>query len=956
MKTLHDLYKTHTGKVSDKWALYLREYDRLFAPYREQAISMLEIGVQNGGSLEIWSQYFPNAQKFVGCDINPDCAKLTYADPRISVIVGDATAPETQSQVLAQSASFDLIIEDGSHTSSDIVKAFARYFPALKTGGLFVAEDLHCSYWQDYEGGIFHPYSSITFFKHLADMVNHEHWGLQKSRVELIAGFKRLLNIEFDESWLAQISSVEFVNSICVIRKRDPVVNCLGGRVIAGKTELVVDGHLSIVGTELKAPIQTLNSWSNLVEPPAETYQQLVDEINMGKKLLEKQLTSMEELRDEIQAIQNSRTWRYTAVLRSFGNLARRIIRVFHRVYSLARQNGGYTAVAYKVISIAQKEGWHGIRFRLSGVQHGTQVVTPDGKVVDRNDYQTWIKLYDTLDDQAIELIRAEIANFNAHPKISVVMPVYNAPLDFLKQAIESVQAQLYTHWELCIADDASTDLRIRPLLESYAQNDPRIKLEFRSVNGHISAASNSALGLATGEFVALLDNDDLLPISALYRVAKAIIENPDVALIYSDEDKIDTDGRRHGPYFKTDWNPDLFYSHNMFCHLGVYKRSLLEAIGGFQLGLEGSQDYDLVLRCMERIRADQILHLPFVLYHWRVHPASTAMSADAKPYAMIAGERAINQHFLRTGVKGRVELIGHGYHPHYELPAPPPLVSIIIPTRNAHDLVMQCIGSIQRLSTYPTYEILLIDNGSDDPESLQVWRHLETQGVRVLRDDGPFNYSALNNKAAAMAQGEVLVLLNNDTEVIEPKWLEIMVSHALRPGIGAVGAKLLYPDRTIQHAGVVLGLGGLAGAAGHVHYKFPELSHGYAGRISLTSNFAAVTAACLAVRRELYFKVDGLDEVNLRVGFNDVDFCLKLAKLGYRCVYAPNAVLYHHESATRGPEDDPVKSARFKAETAWMRTKWGGMIDDDPYYNPNLTLSYADCALAWPPRRRSNT
>ena len=330
MKTLLDLYKTHTGKVSDKWALYLREYDRLFAPYREQTISMLEIGIQNGGSLEIWSQYFPNAQKFVGCDINPDCAKLTYVDPRISVIVGDATTPETQAQVLAQSASFDLIIEDGSHTSSDIVKAFARYFPALKTGGLFVAEDLHCSYWQDYEGGIFHPYSSITFFKHLADMVNHEHWGVEKSRSELIAGFKQVLNVDFDETLLGQISAVEFVNSICVVRKSDPSMNCLGGRVIAGKTESVVDGHMSIVGTELKAPAQTANIWSSLVRPPAESYEDQLYDIDMRKELLAQQQTIIEQLHsnlqkkhaevtvlnDRISTMQKSVSWRYTSWLR----------------------------------------------------------------------------------------------------------------------------------------------------------------------------------------------------------------------------------------------------------------------------------------------------------------------------------------------------------------------------------------------------------------------------------------------------------------------------------------------------------------------------------------------------------------------------------------------------------------------------------------------------------------
>lgn len=335
MKTLLEFYKTHTGKVSDKWALYLREYDRLFAPYRDQAISMLEIGIQNGGSLEIWSQYFPNAQKFVGCDINPDCAKLMYADPRITVIVGDATKPETQAQVLAQSGSFDLIIEDGSHTSSDIVKAFARYFPALKTGGLFVAEDLHCSYWQDYEGGIFHPYSSITFFKHLADMVNHEHWGVEKSRTELITGFKQALNLDFDEVVLAEISSIEFLNSICVIRKKESHENSLGLRVVAGVNSNVAPIILSLANTKSTPINQLTNQWSTLSRSPVETYKDIIFELNIFKESLENECAVSEKLRNELQAklsemsdlnkqiveIRNSRSWKITAPLRTMGGM-----------------------------------------------------------------------------------------------------------------------------------------------------------------------------------------------------------------------------------------------------------------------------------------------------------------------------------------------------------------------------------------------------------------------------------------------------------------------------------------------------------------------------------------------------------------------------------------------------------------------------------------------------------
>lgn len=990
MKTLLDLYKSHTGKVSDKWALYLREYDRLFAPYREQAISMLEIGVQNGGSLEIWSQYFPNAQKFVGCDINPDCAKLTYADPRIAVIVGDATTPETQAQVLAQSASFDLIIEDGSHTSSDIVKAFARYFPALKTGGLFVAEDLHCSYWEDFEGGLFYPYSSITFFKHLADMVNHEHWGVEKSRTELIAGFKQVLDVEFDETLLGQISSVEFVNSICVLRKSDPAMNSLGCRIIAGKTEAVVGGHLSLAGTVLKAPAQTANIWSNLVMPPVESYQDLIHEINIGKELLDQQGALVEQIGSEAQALQteveqlkgdvqakqveveqlrsdvqskhaevaylnhlvsamkSSRSWRYTAALRIAGSFVRPVVRVLRRIQNSAQQNGGYVGLAFKVFTLVRKEGWHGIRWRLFGTQPVMPVVTPEGQAVDRNDYQTWIELYDSLDEQAVENIQRKIKSLSRKPKISVVMPVYNAPLNFLEEAIRSVQSQIYDNWELCIADDASTDNAIRPMLESFAQQDSRIKVSFRKENGHISAASNSAIALVTGEFIALLDNDDLLPRHALFHVAKVIVENPDVALIYSDEDKIDVNGRRHHPYFKSDWNPDLIYSHNMFSHLGVYRTSLVQQVGGFKLGMEGSQDYDLLLRCLEKIEISKIIHLPYVLYHWRVHPSSTAMSSDAKPYAMIAGEKAINNHFERTGVKGKVKLTSYGYTPFYELPEEPPLVSIIIPTRNRHDLVRRCIDSLRDITEYPNYEILLMDNGSDDPESLNQWSRYSKSGVRVIRVDGPFNFSAINNKGVEESKGDIVVLLNNDTEVIHSDWLALMVSHALRPGVGVVGAKLLYKNQKIQHSGIVLGLGGVAG---HVHYGYPADSYGYFGHLKLTRAYSAVTAACFAVRRQNYLQFGGLDETDFGIAFNDVDFCLKLGFEGYRTVYAADVTLYHHESLSRGSDESEENRLRFLKEESCFKRKWTNVIENDPYYSPNLTLNVPDCSLAWPPR-----
>ena len=357
-----------------------------------------------------------------------------------------------------------------------------------------------------------------------------------------------------------------------------------------------------------------------------------------------------------------------------------------------------------------------------------------------------------------------------------------------------------------------------------------------------------------------------------------------------------------------------------MMTHLSVYRRDLVEAVGGLRVGFEGAQDYDLGLRCVERLTPDEIVHVPMVLYHWRSAPGSTALASAEKPYAMAAGERALQEHLERTGRKGRARLIGFGYRVEYDLPAPPPRVSVIIPTRNGLDLLRRCLESIWLRTTYPDYEVIIVDNGSDDDATLAYLAEEEAGGrLHALRDDRPFNYSALNNAAAAIASGTVLVLLNNDTEVISPGWLEEMVSLAMQPEAGAVGAKLCYPDDTLQHAGVVMGLGGLAA---HAFEKFHRSSRGYNGRAALRSNCSAVTGACLAVRKDHFFAVGGLDE-ELPIAYNDIDLCLKLDAAGLRNVWTPFAELYHYESQTRGAEDTPEKQTRQKREADRMRRRW---------------------------------
>lgn len=970
-KTLQQLYAEHSGKVSDKWSIYLTEYDRIFNEYRDKPVRLLEIGIQNGGSLEIWSKFFPDAQKLVGCDINPDCARLTYKNPRIAVVVGDANTGAVQATVLQHSPSFDVIIDDGSHRSSDIVKSFARYFPYLAEGGVFVAEDLHCSYWQEFEGGLFDPFSSITFFKRLADILSYEHWGINKKRTDILSGFFTKYGFEIGEEVLQHIHSIEFVNSICVIKKQMPDQNSLGTRFIAGSEELVVPGHLELHSSQVPPPVQVSNIWTSRDIPPDEELLLRLIELterdgqitSLNQTVAERdgQIASLHQavaerdgqiasLNGQIDDLRTSTSWRLTQPIRIVSHQVKRVRRVTHLAPSAIQLGGG--------LRNTFKKGWHIYnREGVAGIKRGFRIVASSGQVVpslasgafDRNDYAEWIRRYDTLTDEGRVQMRECINRMLKLPLISVVMPTYNPKPDWLIEAIESVRKQIYPHWELCIADDASTDQAVRPILERYAKEDPRIKVVFREQNGHISAASNSALKVVTGEWVALLDHDDLLAEQALFWVADAINSNPDVRLIYSDEDKLDEVGKRCDPYFKCDWNADLFYSHNLITHLGAYRSDLLNAIGGFRVGLEGAQDYDLALRCVEYIEPKQIHHIPRVLYHWRMHAASTAQSAGSKPYAMLAGETALNEHLQRQGANAKAKLLDFGmYRVSYALPDTPPMVSLIIPTRNGLKLIKQCIESILKETSYPNYEILIVDNGSDDPATLQYFRELESERVRVLRDDRPFNYSALNNAAVKVARGELIGLINNDIEVISPEWLSEMVSHALRPDVGAIGARLLYPNKTLQHGGVVLGVGGVAG---HSHKHLANHQHGYFGRANLVQSFSAVTAACLVIRKTIFEEVGGLNEADLQIAFNDIDFCLRVREAGYRNVWTPYAELYHHESATRGVEDTSEKQARFNKEVHYMKQRWGDQLLNDPAYSPNLTLDHEDFSLAWPPR-----
>ncbi|WP_172257036.1 glycosyltransferase family 2 protein [Saccharibacillus deserti] len=558
--------------------------------------------------------------------------------------------------------------------------------------------------------------------------------------------------------------------------------------------------------------------------------------------------------------------------------------------------------------------------------------------------YENWLFNHQ-LTHADFERIKQEIQGYTYQPLISIILPVYNVDEKWLRLCIDSVLNQLYTNWELCIADDASTKPHIKKVLNEYAQKDSRIKVVFRVKNGHISESSNSGLEVAAGEYVGLLDHDDELSVDALYENVKLLNEHPEADIVYSDEDKISEDGMRHSPYFKPDWSPDLLLSQMYTCHFSIYRRSLVEQVGGFRKGYEGSQDYDLVLRVSELTEA--IYHIPKILYHWRTIEGSTALMDSSKSYTHISGLRAVEDALVRRNINGWVEGVqgmANLYHVHYRLQKEAS-ISIVIPNKNLPDILDQCLTSIFEKTNYQNYEVLVVDNGSDNPATFDIykkWERAQGERFRYVEYDIPFNYSKINNFGVEQTQAELILLLNNDVEVISPDWLTEMAGQAMRSEVGAVGACLYYPDDTIQHAGVVLGIGGVAG---HSHKHFRRTDNGYFSRLKMISNYAAVTAACLMIRREVYLEVGGLEE-SLQVAFNDVDFCLKVWTAGYRNVWLPHVQLYHYESKSRGYEDTPEKQKRFKQEIDLMQEKWSSALKKDPYYNINLSKIKEDFSI----------
>lgn len=630
---------------------------------------------------------------------------------------------------------------------------------------------------------------------------------------------------------------------------------------------------------------------------------------------LRESTAQLQKVSHDLHMVTSSRAWKMTAPIRKCGTAVRKITPL-RRVL--------------KGTKILLTRGPRGLKLWYK--QHVDEKRTAEGYAISKKRRQAECKTV-----------------FEKDITISVLVPLYNTPEKYLREMIESVQNQTYRNWQLCLADGSDAEHGdVETIVKSYVAKDERIVYQKLDENRGISENTNACIEMATGTYIALFDHDDLLHPSALHRVMKVICEK-NADFIYTDEATFINDDPAQiiNAHFKADFAIDTLRSYNYICHLSVFTRELLDKVGYFRKECDGSQDYDLILRLTEQ--ANTIVHIPELLYFWRGHANSTAQDIQSKPYIVDAAHKALADHLDRCGLKGSVgdSSIPSTYRIRYDIEGNP-LVSIIIANKDEIKTLDTCIQSILTLSTYTNYEIIIVENNSTSPLTFEYYEQLQQEfpQVRVITWKDKFNYSAINNFGFKEAKGDYVILLNNDVEIITKNWIEEMLMFAQRGDVGAVGAMLYYPDDTIQHAGVIIGIGGVAG---HSHKCYERNSYGYMSRATIAQNLSAVTFACVMMRSEVFAAVNGLDEA-FEVAFNDVDMCMRIRKAGFLIVFTPYAELYHYESKSRGMEDTPEKMKRFEGEVHRFRDRWMAELDaGDPYYNPNLTLEREDFTLKRP-------
>lgn len=862
MNELLNLYRAHAGKISDRWLAHLKEYDPLFAPWRDRPVRLLEIGIQNGGSLEIWGRYFPKASVLVGCDIDPLCEGLTYDDPRIHVVVGDASSEDTERRITAYSPEWDIVIEDGSHHSRHIVDAFARFFPMVSTGGMFIAEDLHCSYWQEFEGGLADPLSSIAFFKRLADLVNYEHWGVPVSRNEYLAGFAAHYGCRFDEEVLAQVHAVEFINSQCVVRKREAADNRLGPRLIVGAIEQVSTGAKQYDGTESRALDQTRNPWSDAkvfnlgdgdrfsarfltMEAWAQEANTQLSQQVVQIQRLEVQVTQLAEalasrestlrqlsedkVHEDLESARKNDEYRarFTDLMAAIqerdqqiggllvaqatpsarvARLIERVAKRFFPVRSLRRR------VLARMLGFADRVYQHGLIGALNvgqtidGNTSQIQEVHAVDAIAQPPEFAAWIRANEPDD---AELVRQRLASAPYNPSaplFSVIVPVYKIPAVVLEATIASVRNQTWRDWEMCIVYADLENAENWTLLQRLAVEESRLKVRRLTENGGISRNSNAALEFASGEFVVLLDHDDELSPWALYDMATQIAAVPEVDFLYSDKDSINATGTlRQNPLFKPAWSPEMMFSVNYLTHLNVMRRSIVKEVGGWHSETDGAQDWDIFFRVAEKSR--RIQRVPGIHYHWRIIAGSTATGIGAKPYALLGQLRTLEMRVRHLSLAASIQpSVESGFRLAWYLDGRPE-VDVVLHGECGDVasvirlLVDQCDGLLA--------SVTLSWSAPGEPPALP---NRLPGGVHfaVVRTSSGDKTGAIADAVSAGSAPAVL-LLDLTVKRLARHSLRDLVGWVLKhPEIGFSSALVLLEDDTVVEAGRVVGLGGV--------------------------------------------------------------------------------------------------------------------------------------------------
>ena len=983
-KNIEELYQAHQGKISDKWSLYLRKYDQLFAEFRNQNIRLLEIGVQNGGSLEIWANYFPRATALIGCDVNADCGGLTYDDERIGIVIGDANSDDTERAILLHGPAYDLVIDDGSHCSSDIIKSFVRYFSHLADGGIFVVEDMHCSYWEGFEGGLFSPFSSITFFKRLVDIINHEHWGVNRARKELLASFANTYGVSFDEEVLTHIHSIEFINSVCVIRKSLPSCNKLGQRKIAGEDARVEKYINDFIHCDDQVLDQSGNVWSTRLYPSDEELIQglneaLVkrdDQISSLNEVLVKrddqisslnealvksddQISSLNEALvnsdDQISSLNealvkrdgqlssfsrqqlalNSELLNLYAERATFGARIGRVITNYRaRMAPIGTKRGSvvslitkfFTSLAISGPKITALKTYTRVTSRVRAMCNRKRSMRAATRYLmdcdprahlpkiqgDDPKLDAWFEKFEPTAERLLAQI-VEVAGYGYKPLISVIIPVYQVPLDVLEETLGSLECQSYSNWQACIVWSDIDDIAGWELLQARCNGDQRYRVKLLSENGGISRNSDAAFDLVEGEYIALLDHDDTLAPWAFFEIVKRLQQAPELDFIYSDKDSITADGRvRLNALFKPEWSPEMLHSVNYLTHLNVIRTSLVREIGGWRPETDGAQDWDLFFRITERTQ--KIARVPSILYHWRILPTSTATGLAAKPYAAMGQIKSQQDYFMRRGLAATV------------VPSPEGMYQVNWPVQaGSTDVVIYQKGTLEQLVVgldvlravkQESIRRIHVIHSSPATDALNAFKCVwQENGISFTQVENA-NWCTALGAALSGDSAETTLLLAGDTTGISETLVEELSGWvAQHPDITWASAIALSLDSTtVYEAGRVVS---------EDHQSAPLFSgaplhtFGWFGGPLWYRNTLACSPYAIAV------KTCDARRVLPRLASNDgsrdnfVEFCLELSSEGRRGVVDPFARVHF----SRLPEK------------TWPND--GYLFHSDPYFNP---------------------